>query len=184
MANGLEQQLAQAAATIADLRRQLGASQAATTVATQARDAAAAQRDQANASLADTQAALTVERQQHQSDLAAAAAALVIAKADVTAVQADYQKLTGKISAEQQSQVDQANARVAEITALCLSDPPPGSGIVKVTRYMTSDGTKHKTLPDAMISAKRLGLLAVGVRDDQVDALMAQGPKIADLLRS
>ena len=66
-------------------------------------------------------------------------------------------------------------AALDQLRALCLADPPPGSGVVKVTRYMTSDGHKHKTWPDAKAHAQRLGLIAKGFTPQASDLIISHG---------
>lgn len=124
------------------------------------------------------------------------AQALAQAAARIAALQADLDRSKTE-TANLTRQLAQANTHGAALAAVTVerdrlrdqiaeyqamfADPPAGSGIDKVTRYRTSDGSKHKTLPEARRQAAILGVMTeLGVSGPQAAAVVEK----RDALRS
>jgi DNA repair exonuclease SbcCD ATPase subunit len=173
-----DRQIARLVAQIGDLQQQLGDKQTALSEATSEINVAKRQlidlggkvtaADQARAIAEDT-----LRSKQAEIDGAYAAAAKATA---------DYQALSAKFDAKEQAEpllIGNLRERIAELEAQ-FADPPSGSGIDKVTRFRTSDGAKHKTLPDAQQHAAALGVVdAVGVTMTQAQLIVAKRDLLA-----
>lgn len=151
----LQQQLAQAAATITDLRQKLAAAQDETRVASQVRDAAVTERDRALAAHAETQSMLDAEHQQHARDLAAAAASLAAANTATAEARSNYSTLSAKWAAQ--------------------SDPALlAQGIDRPFR--TPDGKLHASAAAALARLPIARLISAGMPEPSAVAL-ARDPK-------
>ncbi|HUC70365.1 MAG TPA: hypothetical protein VMS01_04155 [Stellaceae bacterium] len=140
-------QLAAAAATIAELRRELAATELRLTRADAALGEVAAQCDQTKAALGDGQRALASEREQHQRDLTAAAAALAAANTATAAARAAYVAVSMKFDR--------------------MFGEPVEDGIAALRKYRTLDNVEHASLEAARLhmAAAALGLTDAAAKD-------------------
>jgi len=158
------------AALVADLRSQLAAAKAA-------QSEVEAERDRLRH--ANTDLSRQLDDARRVPPPAQTNAALDTARAEVDRLRAQVADLSDRIG-RQPSPDAALQARIVELEALCLADPPAGSGIVKVQRYMTSDGRKHKLLPDAQHHAAKLGIMAdLGLDERTAEGLIARKDRLA-----